>query len=92
MIRETWTHSGTSPHATDGFTGFAGAAKHLNEKFGSQVTRQLVWTWYRRRTTTFFPEKQVITVGDRQLQLFNLEDVEAWYRLHRSTVTDSLVG
>jgi hypothetical protein len=83
MIRETWTHTGTSQRAVEGFSGFAGVAKHLNETFGSQVSRQLVWTWYSRRTTTSFPEKQTVSAGGRDLCLFNLEDVVNWYRVYR---------
>lgn len=90
MTRETWSYAGT--RAVVGFSGFTGVASHLSTVFGVQVSKQLVWISYRRRETTFFPEKRTIVVGDREMQLFNLDEVADWYRAHRQVPYGSLVS
>jgi hypothetical protein len=88
MIRETWSHPGTSQNAVDGHTGFAGVADYLNKMFDAQISRQLVYNWYARRTSTHFPEKREVESNGRPLRLFNVTEVSDWYEAHRAkTVT-----
>lgn len=83
MIRETWSHLGTSENAVEGHTGFAGVADHLNQTYQAKITRQLVYNWYARRSSTNFPEKRDVESNGRPLMLFNLDEVCAWYEANR---------
>lgn len=84
MTRETWTYPSGSERGMDGFSGFAGVAKFLSERFDVSVTRQSVWIWYRRRDTTKFPEKQnVPPANGRDMMLFDLDEVERWYQEYK---------
>jgi len=85
-MRETWSHTGTSQSAVTGFSGFAGTAAHINETFGTQVTRQLIYNWWARRGSTNFPDKKQVKSGtgsNRDLMLFDLDEVISWYEKNR---------
>lgn len=77
--RRTWTHSAGSSRAVPGFSGYAGAASYLNSLYGVQISRQLVSNWYVRRGSTKFPEKKTVESEGHTLELFDLDEVAAWY-------------
>lgn len=60
--------------------GYQQVATRLNERFGSQISRQAVYAWWRRRARNGFPEGKLLpTPNGGDTRRFLWKDVLAWY-------------
>lgn len=83
--RATWSYSEGSPDAVSGFGGFTDVARVLTAMTPEQpVSRQLVYTWWKRRQHTKFPDKHAVTsASGRPTELFKVAEAQSWYSEHR---------
>lgn len=81
-MRRTTTYPEGSKRAVPGYGGFQSVATELsNQPPYAPISRQGVYSWWRRRSANGFPEmKQVAEATDHLEGLaFDLEEVRAWY-------------
>lgn len=86
--RATWSYGQGSPDAAPGFGGYTDVAKALTAMSPDlDVSRQLVYMWWKRRVTTGFPDRQKVKLpsGDTR-EMFKLEDAENWFRDNRMQI------
>lgn len=83
--RATWSYGDGSPDGVVGYGGHTDVAKALTIVTPERpVSRQLVYTWYKRRATTGFPDRRTVKMPNGSVkQLFDLGEALRWYRENR---------
>jgi len=86
--RATWSYGEGSPDGVIGYGGFTDVARALTAATPDQpVSRQLVYTWHRRRDTTGFPERRDVKMPNGTVKrLFDLGEALAWHHENRASV------
>lgn len=69
-----------------GYGGYTETARYLHQRSGRKITRQQVYTWYRRRHVNGFPALKDVAgdAGDTR-HAFDLLEVWCWLTVYLST-------
>jgi hypothetical protein len=81
-MRRTSTYRAGSRRAVPGFGGFQSVATTLSqEPPHTAISRQCVYSWWRRRKVNGFPEMKQVSEATSHVEglAFDLEEVRVWY-------------
>lgn len=59
--------------------GFADAARELSAITDKKISRQQVYTWWKRRSRNGFPERHKAILFGKERDRVDLDEVLAWY-------------
>lgn len=83
--RSTWSYGQGSPDGVPGYGGYTDVAKALTAVSPeNEVSRQLVYMWWKRRPTTGFPARHVVKLpsGEKR-EMFKIVEAIEWYQVNR---------
>lgn len=85
--RATWSYGQGSPDAAPGYGGYTDVAKALTALSPDQeISRQLVYMWWKRRDSTGFPNREKVKLPSGETrEMFKISDAESWYQANRLT-------
>lgn len=62
------------------YAGFEAVAKELTVKADQRISRQLVYTWWRRRSRNGFPDRKRVTLPDGRVKYWlDVDEVLKWH-------------
>jgi len=86
VVMKLLENEGSNEGVTERMSGgYQVVASTLNRMFpdSPEVSRQLVWLWWKRRHRTHFPEGWERPTANGSVRRFYLDEVVEWYRGHR---------